>query len=75
VFTHIAASPASDTRYTAPIRVEAGAAVDALSVRAFAVRGGVFSEVVTHSFVKGLNIDTRFCDNTLVFVVNGDPHG
>ncbi|MCL1831893.1 MAG: CotH kinase family protein [Oscillospiraceae bacterium] len=74
-FKAVSESPAVDIRYTTPIPVTVGANADTFSVRAYAVRGGEVSPVVTHTFVKGLGIHTRFSESTLVFVLNGDPHG
>ncbi|MCL2754760.1 MAG: CotH kinase family protein, partial [Oscillospiraceae bacterium] len=68
-------TPASNIVYTTPLLIEAGVSVRVTSVRAFAVRGSEISPVVTHNFVTGLSIDSRFCEDTLIFVLNGDPHG
>ncbi|MCL2456524.1 MAG: chitobiase/beta-hexosaminidase C-terminal domain-containing protein, partial [Defluviitaleaceae bacterium] len=45
------------------------------SIRAVAVMGGAVSEIVTRNFVMGTDVFSRFCENTLVFALNSDPHG
>jgi len=76
-------------RFNRPIRVEAprpgrlSAAfgdellpnISVYSVRAIAVMGRETSEVFTRNFVIGTYVHDRFCENTLIFALNSDPHG
>jgi len=49
--------------------------VTVYSINAIAILGGQVSEVFTSNFVVGTDVYTRFCENTLIFVLNSDPHG
>ena len=66
---------ATDLLYSSPLHVNAGPMVNVFTIRAYATRDGVYSNVVTKNYVKGINVHTRFSKNTLVFVINSDPHG
>ncbi|MCL1883042.1 MAG: CotH kinase family protein [Defluviitaleaceae bacterium] len=62
-------------RHTTPISVQVGSSVRLVSVRAIAVSGDETSEIATRNFFTGRNIRNRFCENTLIFALNSDPHG
>ncbi|MCL2499518.1 MAG: CotH kinase family protein [Defluviitaleaceae bacterium] len=49
--------------------------VTPFTIRAVAVMNGRASEIVTRNFVMGTDVFTRFCENTLIFVLTSDPHG
>jgi len=49
--------------------------VTVYSINAIAILDGQVSEVFTSNFVTGTDVHTRFCENTLIFVLNSDPHG
>ncbi|MCL2188028.1 MAG: CotH kinase family protein [Defluviitaleaceae bacterium] len=49
--------------------------VQAVTVRAIAIRDGSASEAITRNFVMGTDVFTRFCENTLIFALTSDPHG
>ncbi|MCL2285886.1 MAG: CotH kinase family protein [Firmicutes bacterium] len=79
----------SSPRHTSPIRINPPvpsqpvtqfdnrltSRVTVYSINAVAVMGNEISEVVTANFVAGSDVDTRFCENTLIFALNSDPHG
>ncbi|MGN1118857.1 MAG: chitobiase/beta-hexosaminidase C-terminal domain-containing protein, partial [Oscillospiraceae bacterium] len=63
------------TLYTAPIDINAGVDVIATTIRAIAVNEeGESSAVFTRSFVTGQDVDERFSEDTLVFVLSTDPY-
>jgi len=45
------------------------------TIRAIAVLDGEASDIITHNFVMGTDVFTRFTEDTLVFVLTSDPHG
>ncbi|MCL1904286.1 MAG: CotH kinase family protein [Oscillospiraceae bacterium] len=69
------ASVTQDVLYNAPLSVTAGALTDVFSIRAYAVIGDEYSTVVVKNYVKGVTVNQRFSDETLIFTLNSDPHG
>lgn len=61
-------------RYLAPIEINAGPEVRATTVKAIAVTEGESSPMYTRSFVTGQEVDERFSEDTLVFVLSTDPY-
>lgn len=68
-----APTPAPGVAYFA--EHETISSVGVFSVRAIAVLDDEISEPVTQNFVMGTDVFTRFCENTLIFALNSDPHG
>ncbi len=60
--------------YSTPIEINAGPDVRATTVKAISVKDGVASKIHTRSFVSGTEVDTRFSEDTLVFVLSTDPY-
>lgn len=74
-FTTDGSDPAkSGTLYTEPIVINAGKEVRATTIKALAVSEGVGTGVYTRSFVTGSDVDERFGEETLVFVLSTDPY-
>lgn len=68
-------TPDSGTLYTAPIEINASTEVTASTIKAVAVDGdGNSGSIYTTSYVTGQDIDGRFGDNTLIFVLSTDPY-
>lgn len=61
-------------RYTAPIDINAGIEVRATTIKAIAVDEGETTEMFTQSYVTGQEVDERFSEDTLVFVLSTDPY-
>ncbi|MGN1339369.1 MAG: CotH kinase family protein [Oscillospiraceae bacterium] len=68
-------SPDSASVYTQPIEINATAEVRASTIKA-AVQSesGELGEIYTVSYVIGQDVDERFDDDTLVFVLSTDPY-
>jgi hypothetical protein len=75
-------------RYTAPILVTIPgekrtvkmhrpmiSGVNVFGVNAIAVTPAETTRVFTRSFIRGDDVNERFCENTLVFALTSDPHG
>lgn len=62
------------SRYTAPIDINAGIDVRATTIKAVAVKDGETSDIFTRSYVTGQDVDARFSEDTLVFVLSTDPY-
>lgn len=62
------------SRYTAPIDINAGIDVRATTIKAVAVKDGETSDIFTRSYVTGQDVDERFSEDTLVFVLSTDPY-
>ncbi len=60
--------------YTEPIEINAGVDVRATTVKAIAVTDGEQSKIHTRSYITGAEVDSRFSDDTLVFVLSTDPY-
>jgi hypothetical protein len=60
---------------SAPFTNEQISQVNVFNIRAIAVRGNQVSDVFTRNYVMGTDVNRRFCQNTLIFVLNSDPHG
>jgi len=60
--------------YTGAIIIESGEKVTATTIKAVAVVDGVYSEVVTKSYVTGKDVRERFTPETYVFVLSSDPY-
>ncbi len=60
--------------YNEPIEINAGPEVRATTVKAISVTDGVQSKIHTRSFVSGTEVDTRFSEDTLIFVLSTDPY-
>ena len=67
--------PGSGSVYTQPIEINATGEVRASTIKA-AVQSedGTLGKTCTVSYVIGQDVDTRFDDNTLVFVLSTDPY-
>ncbi len=61
-------------RYTQPIQINAGNDVIATTIKAITVKDSVQSKIFTRSYITGTDVDTRFDDDTLVFVLSTDPY-
>ncbi len=61
-------------KYTSPIKINAKSDTAATTVKAIAVNGADKSEIALKSYVVGKNVDTRFSDDTLVFVLSSDEY-
>ena len=60
--------------YAEPIEINAGPETRATTVKAISVTDGVASKIHTRSFVSGTDVDERFSDDTLIFVLSTDPY-
>ncbi|MBE6888930.1 MAG: spore coat protein CotH [Ruminococcaceae bacterium] len=60
--------------YTEPIQINAGPEVRATTIKAISVTEGEVSRIHTRSFVTGTDVDDRFDEDTLVFVLSTDPY-
>lgn len=61
--------------YAEPIEINAGPEVTATTVKAISVSAdGTSSKIHTRSFVSGTDVDERFSEDTLVFVLSSDPY-
>lgn len=67
--------PGSGKLYTQPIEINATAEVRASTIKAMAVaEDGTEGGIYTVSYVIGQDVDSRFDDDTLVFVLSTDPY-
>ncbi|MGN0688297.1 MAG: CotH kinase family protein, partial [Oscillospiraceae bacterium] len=76
-FTDDGSDPVAEPKnlYKTPIEINAGPEVRATTIKAFVVSpDGTQSDIVTRSFVCGADVDERFSDDTLVFVLSSDPY-
>ena len=76
-FTTDGSDPSAETGtlYSAPIEINASTEVAASTIKAVVVDGdGNPGEIFTTSYVTGQDVDERFGDNTLVFVLSTDPY-
>ncbi len=64
----------ADCLYTEPIEINAGTEVRATTVKAFSVVDGTAGKIHTRSYVTGTEVDERFSEDTLVFVLSTDPY-
>ncbi len=63
-----------DKKYTAPIKISAKSEVTATTIKALAVTDGKKSDTVVKSFITGRNVNERFTDDTLIFVLSSDEY-
>ncbi len=61
-------------KYSKPITISAKSTVNATTIKAIAVHGEEHSDIALKSYVVGKNIDSRFDDDTLVFVLSSDEY-
>lgn len=76
-FTTDGSDPSADngTLYSEPIEINASTEVTATTVKSVAVDSdGNAGEIFTVSYVTGQDVDSRFDDETLVFVLSTDPY-
>lgn len=75
-FTTDGSDPLADERYlyVEPVEINAGPEVRATTIKAIRVLDGEQSGIYTRSFVTGAEVDERFSDDTLVFVLSTDPY-
>ncbi len=66
--------PEPSMLYTTPIEINAGPDVRATTVKAISVTEGEVSRIHTRSFVTGTEVEERFSEDTLVFVLSTDPY-
>lgn len=67
--------PESGNVYTQPIEINATSEVRASTIKAAAAaEDGTLGAVYTVSYVIGQDVDSRFDDDTLVFVLSTDPY-
>lgn len=67
--------PESGSVYTQPIEINATSEVRASTIKAAAAgEDGTLGAVYTVSYVIGQDVDSRFDDDTLVFVLSTDPY-
>lgn len=60
--------------YTKPIEINAGSEVQATTVKAISVIDGEAGKIHTRSYITGTDVEERFSDDTLVFVLSTDPY-
>ena len=61
-------------KYTDPIKISAKKKVSATTIKAIAVKNGESSPTAVKSYITSTDIDTRFDENTLVFVLSSDEY-
>ena len=61
-------------KYTAPIKISAKSKANATTIKAIAVTPDETSEICIKSYVTGSDIENRFSDETLVFVLSTDEY-
>ena len=64
----------SSKKYTTPIKISSRAKVNATTVKAIAVTDDETSAICHKSYVTGDNVDERFSEDTLVFVLSTDEY-
>lgn len=62
------------SRYLGAIDINAGTDVTAVTIKALAVADGEQSKIFTRSYVMGQDVNERFSEDTLVFVLSSDPY-
>lgn len=60
--------------YTKPIQINAGNDVIATTIKAITVNGEEQSKIFTRSYITGVDVEERFGEETLVFVLSTDPY-
>ncbi len=76
-FTKDGSDPKAEPKYlyNEPVEINAGPEVRATTLKAMVVSAdGTQSKIYTRSFVSGAEIDERFSDDTLIFVLSTDPY-
>lgn len=61
-------------KYTAPISISAKTKANATTIKAIAVTDTETSEICLKSYITGKNIEERFSDETLIFVLSTDEY-
>lgn len=61
-------------KYTSPIKISSRSKVNATTVKAIAVTDDESSAICHKSYVTGDNVDERFSDETLIFVLSTDEY-
>lgn len=61
-------------KYTSPIKISSRSKVNATTVKAMAVTETEKSEICHKSYVTGNNVDERFSEDTLIFVLSTDEY-
>ncbi len=61
-------------KYTSPIKISARTKVNATTVKAIAVTSDEKSEICLKSYITGKDVENRFDDETLVFVLSTDEY-
>lgn len=61
-------------KYSSPIKISARSKVTATTVKAIAVTNNETSEICLKSYITGKNVDERFDDETLIFVLSTDEY-
>lgn len=75
-FTADGSDPLAEDKYlyTEPVEINAGIDVRATTIKAISVSDGVQSAIHTASYVTGADVQQRFSEDTLVFVLSTDPY-
>ncbi len=75
-YTTDGSDPTVDDRnlYVQPIEINAGPEVRATTIKAISVTAEETSKIHTRSFVTGADVEERFSEDTLVFVLSTDPY-
>lgn len=75
-FTADGSDPLAEEKYlyTEPVEINAGVEVCATTIKAISVTNGVQSAVQTRSYVTGAEVEQRFSEDTLIFVLSTDPY-
>ncbi len=67
--------PTTDSKkYSTPIKITARSKVTATTVKAIAVTPEETSEICLKSYITGKNVENRFDDETLIFVLSTDEY-
>ncbi len=64
----------SSKKYTTPIKISSKTKVNATTVKAIAVTDEETSAICHKSYITGDNVDERFSDETLIFVLSTDEY-
>lgn len=62
------------SKYTAPIYISSRSKTDATTIKAIAVTDTETSEIFHKSYITGKDVDKRFSDDTLIFVLSTDEY-
>lgn len=75
-FTADGSDPLAEEKYlyTEPVEINAGVEVRATTIKAMSVTNGVQSAVQTRSYITGTEVEQRFSEDTLIFVLSTDPY-